>query len=219
VLTYSLEDFEVKYDASLLARIQGTNSESEALDLSSRTGNFRTDKGECKWICSIDGGGLRGIFPLRMLEQLERYYGKTCFEMFDMFAGTSTGSIIAALLASGYPLRDAISLYANEDIRRVIFKSNRSGQAHAFRYFDLRSLGSSADEITNLDDANYAARIADLIESQQGKVGRLINTVAEQLITPKYRKTGHESHEKMTSCCSAVVQVGSSRFQGKSLMW
>lgn len=49
-----------------------------------------------KLILSIDGGGMRGMIAIAMLAELETMTGKTCPELFDMVAGTSTGAIIAA---------------------------------------------------------------------------------------------------------------------------
>jgi hypothetical protein len=62
-------------------------------------------------ILCCDGGGVRGILTLRILQQLEITLGARCIDIFDMFAGTSTGSIIAACLASGVALDDIIALY------------------------------------------------------------------------------------------------------------
>ena len=53
-------------------------------------------------ILSIDGGGLRGMVPLMVLEKIEKETGKRIHEMFDMVVGTSTGGIIVCgVLASG----------------------------------------------------------------------------------------------------------------------
>jgi uncharacterized protein len=46
-------------------------------------------------ILSIDGGGLRGIIPVKILQKLEEITGKRIYEMFDLIAGTSTGGIIS----------------------------------------------------------------------------------------------------------------------------
>lgn len=52
-------------------------------------------------ILSIDGGGLRGMVPLMVLEKIEKETGKRIYEMFDMVVGTSTGGIIVCgVLAS-----------------------------------------------------------------------------------------------------------------------
>jgi predicted acylesterase/phospholipase RssA len=47
-------------------------------------------------ILAMDGGGIRGVIPAYILQQLEATLGgKQIFEVFDVIAGTSTGGIIA----------------------------------------------------------------------------------------------------------------------------
>jgi predicted acylesterase/phospholipase RssA len=66
-------------------------------------------------ILSIDGGGIRGIIPAHWLTRLEHEValksGRSLLEAFDMFAGTSTGSIIAAGLANGRSANQIRELY------------------------------------------------------------------------------------------------------------
>ena len=69
-------------------------------------------------ILSCDGGGIRGIITLRCLEALEKRFGP-CREHFHMFAGTSTGALIAGALAHGIPVARLIELYTER--RREIF--------------------------------------------------------------------------------------------------
>ncbi len=54
-------------------------------------------------ILSIDGGGIRGIYPATFLAGLEERYleGSSVAQYFDLIAGTSTGGIIALGLAAG----------------------------------------------------------------------------------------------------------------------
>lgn len=49
-----------------------------------------------KMILSVDGGGLRGMLSIAILAELEKMTGKTCPQLFDMVAGSSTGAVIAA---------------------------------------------------------------------------------------------------------------------------
>lgn len=49
-------------------------------------------------ILSIDGGGIRGIIPAMILAKLEEMTSKPTCRMFDLIAGTSTGSIMALAL-------------------------------------------------------------------------------------------------------------------------
>jgi len=187
-LTYSIEPVAVRPEAGLLDKISNSIPPTSGPPVSAQTGNFVADKGECRWICSIDGGGLRGIFALRTLEQLEKYYNKPCFEMFDMFAGTSTGAIIAAMLATGHPLSAVISLYTSPEFRSRIFAPNTEGQRMAARYLDLRGIGASADEINDLNSAPYAAKLIDMVEVNE--VPDFVDRVAKILMTPKYSKVG-----------------------------
>ena len=52
-------------------------------------------------ILSLDGGGVRGILTLQLLKKLEEVAGAPCYEFCDLVAGTSTGAIIAGLIAFG----------------------------------------------------------------------------------------------------------------------
>jgi len=54
-------------------------------------------------ILAIDGGGIRGIFPAAVLAGLEERYlgGRSIGGYFDLFAGTSTGGIIALGFGAG----------------------------------------------------------------------------------------------------------------------
>ncbi|MEO1113551.1 MAG: patatin-like phospholipase family protein, partial [Pseudomonadota bacterium] len=61
-----------------------------------------------RFILSIDGGGVRGLIPLRVLESLEarlsqRGVTKPFHQMFDLMAGTSTGGLITAGLSAPRP--------------------------------------------------------------------------------------------------------------------
>jgi uncharacterized protein len=64
-------------------------------------------------ILSIDGGGIRGVFPAAFLAELERrFLGKSSVvNHFDMIAGTSTGGIIALALAHGLTAQEALNIY------------------------------------------------------------------------------------------------------------
>lgn len=64
-----------------------------------------------KVILSLDGGGIRGIMTLQLLKKLEEVAGVSCFELFDMVAGTSAGGIIAGLIASGKTAAEIETLY------------------------------------------------------------------------------------------------------------
>ncbi len=73
-------------------------------------------------ILSVDGGGIRGVIPAKVLAELEkrlRAFGvaKPLNQLFDLIAGTSTGGIIAAGLARpGAPMTptELLALYRDK---------------------------------------------------------------------------------------------------------
>ncbi len=66
-------------------------------------------------ILSLDGGGIRGLVSAYMLLEIEKKLKENKLppirEHFDMIAGTSTGSILAAGIALGYPIEELINIY------------------------------------------------------------------------------------------------------------
>ena len=72
-----------------------------------------------KRILSLDGGGVRGLITLGLLERVEsilksRAADPAAFRLshyFDLIGGTSTGGIIATLLALGYPVDEIRKIY------------------------------------------------------------------------------------------------------------
>ena len=70
-------------------------------------------------ILSIDGGGIKGIFPAQILTYLEETCldGQSIGDYFDLIAGTSTGGIIALGLGAGLTARTLLDLYVNEGHR------------------------------------------------------------------------------------------------------
>ena len=63
-------------------------------------------------ILSLDGGGAKGFYTIGILDELEKNIGKPLHECFDLIFGTSTGSIIAALLARGDSVPNSAILLA-----------------------------------------------------------------------------------------------------------
>jgi len=60
---------------------------------------------------ALDGGGIRGLLTLGILEKLEALVGSPLCEYFDYIAGTSTGAIIAAGFAQGKSVADMLAFY------------------------------------------------------------------------------------------------------------
>src|SRR5665213_768921 len=63
-------------------------------------------------VLSLDGGGAKGFYTLGVLEELEALSGgRPLFEKFELVFGTSTGAIIAALIALGRSTAEIRALY------------------------------------------------------------------------------------------------------------
>jgi patatin-like phospholipase/acyl hydrolase len=68
-------------------------------------------------ILSIDGGGIRGVFPAAYLAEIEKRFlsGAPVANHFDMIAGISTGGIIALALGHGMTASQALDIYLERD--------------------------------------------------------------------------------------------------------
>src|ERR1700709_310298 len=71
--------------------------------------DFSADK-PCR-VLSLDGGGAKGFYTLGVLREIEGLIGCPLCERFDLVFGTSTGAIIAALIALGYKVDEIHDLY------------------------------------------------------------------------------------------------------------
>jgi hypothetical protein len=113
----------------------------------SRDDHFHND-GQPKRILALDGGGLRGILTLGILEQIEellraRYGGDPDFRLcdyFDLIAGTSTGAIIAAALAQGDSVRTVVDTY--NELGKKVFQQSLLRQGLFRAKYDQNRLSS-----------------------------------------------------------------------------
>ncbi|GAB5388158.1 MAG: patatin-like phospholipase family protein [Alphaproteobacteria bacterium] len=76
-------------------------------------------------VLAIDGGGIRGLVPARVLEEIEARTGKPIAEMFDMVAGTSTGGILATGLTAPDPKNKNKPRYSASDLAAIYHRHGR----------------------------------------------------------------------------------------------
>jgi patatin-like phospholipase/acyl hydrolase len=81
-------------------------------------------------ILSLDGGGLKGLFPAALLAQFEKDLGTRMVDHFDLIVGTSTGGLIALGLGAGVPLKTMVGFY--ERLGPKVFKTGRHRTALQF---------------------------------------------------------------------------------------
>ena len=68
-------------------------------------------------VLSLIGGGIRGAFVTSLLYEMEQKSGRPIAESFDLIAGTSTGGIIAAGIASGFSAEQMFRFYQDHGER------------------------------------------------------------------------------------------------------
>lgn len=113
-----------------------------------------------KRILSLDGGGIKGVFPASFLASVEDAVGHSIVDYFDLIVGTSTGGIIALGLGLGFSAAEILRFY--EDLGPTVFagkSTRRFGRLWQARYdqrplrealaakFDDRRLGDSATRL------------------------------------------------------------------------
>jgi patatin-like phospholipase/acyl hydrolase len=62
-------------------------------------------------ILTLDGGGAKGFYTLGVLNDIEAMIDRPLVQRFDIVFGTSTGAIIAALIALGKRVDEIRALY------------------------------------------------------------------------------------------------------------
>lgn len=105
-------------------------------------------------ILSIDGGGLRGAYSAHILKRIEEEFHINWKSDFNLIAGTSTGSIIAAGLAFGLSAKELFEFY--EKYGKDIFKKrllHRTGLfASQYSQHKLKEILDSVFGETRLKD-------------------------------------------------------------------
>ncbi|CAK9225116.1 unnamed protein product [Sphagnum troendelagicum] len=132
--------------------------------------NPNGEKGKRLTILSIDGGGVRGIIPARILEKLQVYLervedhlGKTgehhLCDYFDMIAGTSSGGLITAMITTRTSERSRVPIFKATQV--VEFFKQDAVKIFPETFKDdgpignvLEAVASVADPIYNPDNLN-----------------------------------------------------------------
>lgn len=81
-------------------------------------------------ILTLDGGGAKGFYSLGVLRELEGMLGKRLYEHFDLVFGTSTGAIIAGLIALGHSVEEIHALY-KEHVPTIMKKKTPAEKSKA----------------------------------------------------------------------------------------
>ena len=90
---------------------------------------FKKLKRDYVFVLSIDGGGVKGLIPARILQHIERETGTPITDIFDVYVGTSTGGIICLLLTAPnhqgrpqYNINEIVEMY--KTLSKKVFKQS-----------------------------------------------------------------------------------------------
>ena len=104
-------------------------------------------------VLALDGGGAKGFYTIGILDELEKNLGKQIHEVFDLIFGTSTGAIIAALLARGDTVGTVLDLY-RKYVPTIMAETNSVARTTA-----LRKLGETVFADTTAESFKSAIGI------------------------------------------------------------
>lgn len=74
-------------------------------------------------VLTLDGGGAKGFYTLGVLREIEGLVSVRLHEKFDLIFGTSTGAIIAAMLALGHSVDEIHDLYKKHVVSVMAVKT------------------------------------------------------------------------------------------------
>lgn len=109
----------------------------------------RKPDGTCR-ILSLDGGGAKGFYTLGVLRELEAMLGGPLCNHFDIIFGTSTGSIIASLIALGRTVEEIHSLY-RVHVPSIMKATSRAAKSEALAKVGDQVFGKQSFEAVKVN--------------------------------------------------------------------
>ena len=123
-------------------------------------------------ILVIDGGGAKGVYTIGILKELELELGSNLYNHFDLIYGTSTGAIIAALIAVGKPIDEIEKLYM-EIIPRVMINNSSKGKSKVLKKEGDRIFGELTFDSFKTDigivSLNYDTQLPLIFKSNKNQ--------------------------------------------------
>jgi uncharacterized protein len=126
---WSLDNFET----------HGMSEPGTPTQVSSQLTAELPNDGLCR-ILSLDGGGAKGFYTLGALEEIEGMLKSPLYKRFDLIFGTSTGAIIAALLALGFQVGEIHELY-KKYVPEIMKVKGRDAKSQALQRLAAKVFG------------------------------------------------------------------------------
>jgi patatin-like phospholipase/acyl hydrolase len=94
-------------------------------------------------VLTLDGGGAKGFYTLGVLKEIEAIAGCPLHQKFDLVFGTSTGAIIASLIALGHRVDSILDLY-RKHVPTVMSERTAAARSRALRNLATEVFGDAA---------------------------------------------------------------------------
>ena len=91
---------------------------------------MKTTNQEPLRVLTLDGGGAKGFYTLGVLKEIEAMVARPLCQKFDLVFGTSTGAIIASLIALGHNVDSILGMY-REHVPTVMSKKKAPARSLA----------------------------------------------------------------------------------------
>ncbi len=113
------------------------------MELAAPVVSAASDLSKTPWrVLSLDGGGAKGFYTLGVLREVEAMIGCPLHERFDLVFGTSTGAIIAALIALGKDVDQIHALY-QAHVPQIMHARTRAGRSRALESLAAEVFGAA----------------------------------------------------------------------------
>ena len=151
-------------------------------------------------ILSIDGGGIRGLIPAKVLAEIERELklknpDKPLYEYLDLICGTSTGAILAIALALGIPAKELVQFY--KEHAQVIFPK---------WYLKVLPSRSRAILTSIYSNKNLRKKLKEIYTAANGGQIPLINDLKTKVCIPVFNGNDGQINVIKTKHCEDYVR-------------
>lgn len=93
-------------------------------------------------VLALDGGGAKGFYTLGVLKEIEAMIGLPLHQKFDLVFGTSTGAIIASLIALGHSADSILELY-RKHVPTVMSQKTAQARSQALKNLAREVFGNA----------------------------------------------------------------------------
>ena len=152
--------------------------------------NAELPKDELCRILSLDGGGAKGFYTLGVLKEIEGMMNCPLYKRFDLVFGTSTGAIIAALIALGYEVdeihglyKDHVPMYHGSAYSNRKVESTRSASTDCFRDRKFDAVKTGIGIVATKWEIEKPMIFKGNVAQAHGRVGTLLQDSAAPSLT------------------------------------